>query len=153
MSEWKSRKFWSEVTIEKGDSGWAVLLDGRPIRAPSTAPLAVPTEPLARMIADEWHAQDDVIRPDLMPATRRANTAIDKVRPHWGGVVDVIAAYGATDLLCYRAEGPDALMVRQTELWDPVLDWAERDLGARLVGHDGGDAGGAGSRPSGPFAP
>lgn len=132
MSEWKSRKFWTDVAIDRVDEGWRVMLDGRPIRTPFRSPLHLPTEPLARMVADEWSAQEDQIRPDRMPATRRANSAIDKVIPERRGVVDVIAAYGETDLLCYRAEAPAQLVREQARAWDPVLDWAAREIGARL---------------------
>jgi chaperone required for assembly of F1-ATPase len=45
----------------------------------------------------------------------------------------LIADCGGTDLLCYRADGPAALVARQALAWDPLLDWAARDLGARLV--------------------
>ena len=132
MTEWKSRKFWTDVTIDREDAGWCVLLDGRPIRTPFKSALYLPTEPLALMVAAEWAAQDDTIRPDTMPATRMANSAIDKVGPQWDGVVDVIAAYGETDLLCYRAEAPDLLVARQAHNWDPLLDWAADRFGARL---------------------
>jgi len=133
MSEWKSRKFWTDVSVDKADDGWCVLLDGRPIRTPFKSALLLPTEPLARMVAEEWAAQDDDIRPDRMPATRMANSAIDKVGPQWDGVVDVVAAYGETDLLCYRAEGPRLLVERQAREWDPVLDWARTRFDAHLA--------------------
>jgi len=48
-------------------------------------------------------------------------------------IVDWLAAYGETDLLCYRAEAPPVLVDRQTASWDPLLDWAAETLGARLV--------------------
>ena len=67
-----------------------------------------------------------------MPCTRAANSAIDKVAPQFAEVVGIVAAYGGTDLLCYRATGPEALVERQGAGWDPLLDWAETALGARL---------------------
>jgi len=51
------------------------------------------------------------------------NSVIDHVMPQRTGVIDRIAAYGATDLLCYRAEAPEALVARQKDLWDPPLAW------------------------------
>lgn len=132
MSEWKSRKFWTDVGIEADEDGWHVLLDGRPIKTPFKSALALPTESMARMVAREWEQQEDQIRPDLMPATRMANSAIDKVAPQWAAVVDVIAAYGETDLLCYRAEAPEQLVALQTEGWDPLLNWATETFGIRL---------------------
>lgn len=132
MSTWKAKRFWSEVSAEQVDGGWRVTLDGRQVRTPQKAALVVPTEALATMIADEWFAQEDEVRPDTMPATRMANSAIDKVAPQRAGVVEVVCAYGETDLLCYRAESPASLVAQQAEAWDEVLDWAADTLGARL---------------------
>ena len=87
------------------------------------------------MVAAEWTAQDGVIRPETMPATRAANAAIDKVRGQASEVAELIADYGATDLLCYRAETPAALVEQQAAAWDPLLAWAARrfDVGWQVT--------------------
>ena len=43
-----------------------------------------------------------------------------------------IARYAGSDLLCYRAEAPEALAERQRLAFDPVLAWAAEALGARF---------------------
>ena len=68
-----------------------------------------------------------------MPCTRAANSALDKVAPQFDEVVGLLAAYGDTDLLCYRAT-PAELIARQAAAWDPLLGWAARDLDAPLDG-------------------
>jgi chaperone required for assembly of F1-ATPase len=68
-----------------------------------------------------------------MPFTRAANSALDKVAPQFDEVVGLLAAYGGTDLLCYRATGPVELIALQNTAWDPVLDWCATALGAPLV--------------------
>ena len=93
----------------------------------------MPSRALAEAIAREWQAQDEKIDPATMPVTRGANAAIDKVRSQHAEVAALIADYGGTDLLCYRAEAPRELVARQSEHWDPLLDWAEAALGARLA--------------------
>ncbi|MFX8032030.1 ATP12 family protein, partial [Acinetobacter baumannii] len=50
--------------------------------------------------------------------------AIDRVAPDPAAFAAGLAAYGESDLLCYRADGPAALVARQAEAWDPLLDWA-----------------------------
>ena len=132
MTEWTAKRFWTEVSVAEEAGTWRVLLDGRPLRTPSKTALDLPTEALARAMAEEWAAQDTVIDPRTMPVTRAANTAIDRVVPYRAEVVAMLASYGETDLLCHRADGPDTLVARQQEGWDPLLDWAHRDLGARL---------------------
>ena len=133
MSEWKAKRFWTKAEAIRDTSGYAITLDGRPVKTPAKSHLVVPTQALAQAIAAEWDAQDGVIDPGSMPFTRSANAAIDKVTPQREAVADMIAAYGDADLLCYRATRPDALVARQSEHWDPVLAWARETLGAELV--------------------
>lgn len=112
--------------------GYTVHLDGRPVRTPAKAALIVPTEALAEAIAVEWKRQEGLIDPNAMPFTRSANAAIDKVTPQRAEVVRLLADYGDSDLICYRAQSPADLVARQTEAWDPLLDWAESVLAVRL---------------------
>ncbi|SFU00813.1 ATP12 family chaperone protein [Sedimentitalea nanhaiensis] len=137
MSEWKQKRFWTAVTVVAVDDGHAVELDGRWVRTPGKAPLILPSRPMADAMAAEWDAQADAINPLTMPVTRSANSAIDKVIPQQAEVAEMLAAYGDADLLCYRAEAPEELVARQSEAWDPVLDWAHAALGARLTPHRG----------------
>jgi len=133
MSEWKQRRFWDSAQPVAAPAGFGIALDGRAVKTPAKRPLVVPSRPLARAIADEWDAQDEVIDPNTMPLTRIANSAIDTVGPQHAAVAQIVAAYGESDLLCYRAEGPAALVARQAAGWDPLLDWARDRLGAPLT--------------------
>ncbi len=133
MSGWSIKRFWTETAVAQTPDGFGVSLDGRPVRTPGKVPLLLPTRALAEWIAAEWEAQEGEVRPATMPATRTANSAIDKVVPQKPEVVAMLAAYGGTDLLCYRAEGPPALVLRQAEGWNPWLDWAETRFAARLA--------------------
>lgn len=126
MSFLKKRRFWSEVSISENDTGFSVLLDGRVLKTPQKADLSVPSLAAAQFIADEWGAVEEEIDPVRMPATRWANVAIDRVRARHGEVVDLLASYGETDLVCYRASHPEALIVRQAAAWDEVLGWVQK---------------------------
>jgi len=130
---WAAKRFWKTASATREAGGHGVALDGRPVRTPAKAPLVVPTRALAEAIAGEWQDQGEVIDPRGMPLTRAANAAIDKVMPQFDEVAGLIAAYGGSDLLCYRAETPEALIRRQAEAWDPWLGWAGAELGARLA--------------------
>jgi chaperone required for assembly of F1-ATPase len=132
MSGWKARRFWTEVALRHEEQGWSVLLDARPVRTPAKAPLLLPAQAMAEAIAAEWRAVEKTVDPTRMPVTRAANAAIDKVAPQFHEVADLIAAYGGSDLLCYRADGDPRLSSAQAEAWDPLLDWAANHLGARL---------------------
>ena len=133
MTEWKARRFWKDAAVVPGEDGFGVHLDARPLRTPGKAVLSLPTQRAAEAVAAEWQAQGDVIDPRSMPVTRAANAAIDKVIVQQAEVTAMLAAYGETDLLCYRAASPEALAARQALAWDPLLDWAEQRFGARLI--------------------
>jgi len=132
MSEWAAKRFWAEAHVTEGADGFGISLDARPVKTPAKAALIVPARALAGAIAAEWNAVEAKIDPRAMPMTRSANAAIDKVARQHAEVADMIAAYGETDLLCYRATAPQELVLRQSEEWDPMLDWADSALNARL---------------------
>jgi len=126
------KPLWDKVGVAAQGDEFCVQLDGRPLRTPAKAPLVLPTSKLAEIVAAEWRAQDGKPNPTTMPATRMANAAIDKVTPQFDEVASMIAAYGDSDLLCYRATAPVELVDLQANKWDPLLDWAADALGARL---------------------
>ena len=132
MSEWKAKRFWKEVHVEAQEDGFSILLDTRAVKTPAKQSLTVPSRAFADAIAAEWQAREEVIDPLSMPFTRSANAALDKVAVQQAEVADMLAAYGDSDLLCYRAEHPKRLADRQSENWDPVLEWAAKTYGARL---------------------
>lgn len=132
MSAWAPRRFWTSAQVVETVGGYTIHLDGRPVRTPAKAALVLPTRALAAEIATEWDAQEGLIRPATMQLTRSANSAIDKVTPNLPGVFAEITGFGASDLICYRAEAPQALADRQAQAWDPLLDWAATYLGAPL---------------------
>lgn len=133
MSAWKAKRFWKSAAVEPVEGGFTVKLDGRAVKTPAKTPLVVPTPDLAHAIAAEWDAQQGEVRPDTMPFTRAANSALDKVAPQFDEVVAMLAEYGGSDLLCYRATGPAALVDRQAAAWDPLLAWAQTALDAPLI--------------------
>lgn len=118
------RRFWKEVTLEPSTFGHAVRLDGRPVKTPTRHELALPTKRLADAVVAEWDAVAKAIDPAQMPMTGFANAAIDHIGADRDGFVTAIAAYGETDLLCYRAAANEPLGERQAEIWNPWLDWA-----------------------------
>jgi chaperone required for assembly of F1-ATPase len=122
------KRFWDTATAEATGYGYAILLDGKPMRLPSAAPLVVRAAPLALAIAGEWQAAGGRKGGEMSfsdtPLTRLAGTAIERIAPDPMVTIDAIARYGETDLLCYRAEAPEALAQRQHRGWQPWLDWA-----------------------------
>jgi chaperone required for assembly of F1-ATPase len=126
------KRFYKTVSVAPADNGFAVHLDGKPVRTPGKALLALPTERAAVLVADEFAAQSETINPVTMPVMRLVNTAIDGVASDPQAVLEDILRFASSDLLCYRADAPQGLADRQNEHWDPVVDWAWAALGARF---------------------
>ncbi len=124
------RRFYEHAGVVSGPDGHVVRLDDKPVRTPARRLLAAPTLPLAQALAAEWDAQRDQIDPANMPLTRLANAIIDGVADAPGPVRAEIEKYLASDLLFYRASGPQELRERQARQWDPILRWAKNTLGA-----------------------
>ena len=126
------KRFYKDVSVAPTGSGFAVLLDGKPVKTPARGSLILPTETLALVIAQEWRNQDGDVIAATMPLLRLANTVIDGVAKNRADVIAAILRFGENDLLCYRAHQPPDLARRQREAWDPLLDWVRQRHGARM---------------------
>jgi chaperone required for assembly of F1-ATPase len=128
------KRFYERALVGEGaGDGFAVLLDGKPVKTPARRALAAPTRDLAEQLANEWNAQQQVIDPGRMPVTRLANAVIDAVAAQSQAVAEEVANYLGSDLLFYRADAPPGLIALQAQHWDPVLAWANKSLGARFM--------------------
>jgi chaperone required for assembly of F1-ATPase len=120
------KRFYKDAAVEPAEAGHAILLDGRSVLTPARNALAVPTARLAAAIVEEWQGQGMEIDPRTMPLTGLANAAIDRAAPDPAAFAGSLALYAESDLLCYRSEGPEALVRLEAEAWDPLLAWARR---------------------------
>jgi chaperone required for assembly of F1-ATPase len=127
------KRFYKEATVGTAEEGHTILLDGRPVRTPGRALLAMPNTTLAQAVVAEWAAQLETIKPEAMPLTRLANTVVDQLPAKRPDALHEIAGYAAADLLCYRVAHPAVLAERQHATWEPWLDWAAAELGAPLL--------------------
>ena len=128
-----SKRFYTTVSVEEKAGAFEVMLDGRPVKSPRQTTVALPTREAADLIAAEWAAQADTIKPASMPATRIVNAALDGVASDVGAVAADIVKYAGSDLVCYRAGEPPALVSAQAVAWDPVIAFANDTLDARMA--------------------
>jgi chaperone required for assembly of F1-ATPase len=126
------KRFYEQVGVTAVADGYAIRLDGREVRTPGKARLVLPSAGLAEAVAAEWAAQGEHIVPASMPLMSLACTAVDQVAPKRDAVVGELLDYAGSDLLCYRADRPEGLVARQAKVWQPLLDWAARELDAPL---------------------
>lgn len=129
-----AKRFYKDASVTEAEAGrgFAVVLDGRRIKTPAKNPLSLPTRAAANGVAAEWQAQGAEIDPATMPLNRFSNTAIDAVARALPEVAADIVAYANRDLICYRADAPDALVLKQSAAWNPVLGWCETALTAKF---------------------
>ncbi len=127
------KRFYAEVTLEPAGEAFAIALDGRQAKTPARHVLATAPLPLAEALAQEWRRQDTVIDPATMPLTRLVNVGLDRMPLAMAETRAEIAAYAASDFLCYRADFPERLVEQQALHWDPVLEWAATALGAHFT--------------------
>jgi chaperone required for assembly of F1-ATPase len=133
----KRKRFYKDVGVAEADGGFAVTLDGKPIKTSSGRTVTVPVRAIADAIAEEWRAQQETIDPLTMPLTRFANSVVESVVNRVALVRDDVARYFQSDLLFYRAGHPQALVAKEAQHWDPVLFWAADALGAHFILSEG----------------
>lgn len=126
-------RFYKEAGVLERDGLHHVALDGKTARTPARKPLAVGSRPVAEALAAEWEAQAERIDPARMPLTRLVNSALDGVADQQEAVRAEIVRYAGSDALCYRAGEPEALVARQNDIWQPILNGVEARIGARFV--------------------
>ncbi|HPF78218.1 MAG TPA: ATP12 family protein [Alphaproteobacteria bacterium] len=116
------KRFYTMVSSKKTDEGYAIQLDGKPVKTPSGQDMAAPTKSLADAIVQEWSAQEEKVKPDTMPLTQILTTAIDKIRDR-EAITESLMRYLDTDLVCYWTKEPEALAKRQKEIWGQWVKW------------------------------
>jgi len=121
------RRFYRHAGVAPHDGGYALMLDGRVARTPGRRPMVV------NALAAEWEAQGEMLDPAVMPLTRIIDAAIDRVAGEMAAVGAEIVAYALSDLVCYRAEGPQSLVAAQEEAWSPVVTWVGEAFGTELT--------------------
>lgn len=128
------KRFYKDATVT-GGGPFGVSLDGKALRTPARELLAVPSLALAEAIAKEWQAQGEKIDPRSLPLTGFANAAIDRVAKDHAGFAKRLATYAESELIAYRADGPDSLLAAQAAAWDQWVEWLARryDVGLTIT--------------------
>lgn len=132
MSLPRLKKFYASAAVAESGSDFLIRLDGKPAKTRRGGMLAAPTRALADAMAAEWNAQGAEIDFISMPITRLAMTAADLGPADREAWRDSTIAFLKSDLVCYRAEAPAALAMRQAEAWDPLIAWFREWSGAEL---------------------
>ena len=124
------KRFYKSVSVTET---LGIAIDGKTVKTPLKAPLILPNRALAEAVAAEWEAQKEFINLHSMPLTKLANTAIDRALAEKSKITAEILEFAGSDMVCYRAESPESLVLRQATHWDPIIAWAKSELKASFV--------------------
>lgn len=124
------KRFYAAASVS--EDGHGVLLDARALRTPAGLVFRAPSKALAAAVAGEWQAQGAKIAPASMPLTQLAFAALDGGEAARRERIAYVCKYAETDLCCHRAEAPEELVARQSEAWDPLVEWGAVALDAAL---------------------
>ncbi len=134
------KRFYSAVRVQEisgvDEPSWSILLDERPAKSPSGNVLTARFKPLADAIGTEWEAQTDEIDIRSMTMTRHQMSVLDGPTRFKDWRQEILA-FLEHDLLCYRADRPACLAMRQKEVWDPLLKAAASRFSVALVSTEG----------------
>jgi len=123
------KRFYRAAGVAPAEGGFAVTLDGHPTRTPGRVPVVVPSETLARRMAEEWAGQGDHIDPATMPIVRLVNSAVESGAEKLPAFREEVVKYAGNDVLLYRAESPQELVAEEERLWDAALVTLARYFG------------------------
>lgn len=126
------KRFYQESSYKQTCDGYVILLDNKLVKTPLNHHLVVPREALAKAIMEEFSAQSEYIKPEKMPFLRIANSVIDAIAENWQILVEDLLRYVSDDMILYRAEQPEALILYEKEYWDVALEAAEDVLGVQF---------------------
>jgi chaperone required for assembly of F1-ATPase len=116
------KRFYTTVDVARGEDGFHITLDGRPLKTPDKKiSVVLPVLAIAQAMAEEWAAQDKVIDPATMPLTRLINSALESGEEMVPAFRAEIGKFAGNDLLLYRADSPQELVAEQERVWDDVL--------------------------------
>ena len=122
------KRLYKDVSVISIDEGYGIALDGNVLKTPAATVLFSKYLPLIEAVAMEWEGQKIEIDIQSMPLFRLLVTSIDDVGPKREEVNRKTLQFGATALLCYRAQEPPELINRQEKIWQPIINWAEEEL-------------------------
>ena len=116
------KKFWKNIKVKEIlPNQFQVQLDNKVLKTPMKKDLIFLNLKMAQEIAQEWDIKEKVINTDNMIYYGLLSTAIDKIQFSRNIYITDMLNFVNTDLICYRAEGPNELINIQNNSWNPIL--------------------------------
>jgi len=127
------KKFWKTIEIQKiSSNNFHILLDKKKLKTPLKNELRLHNQIIANEILKEWNQNSDIVNTEHLIFYGLLSMAIDKVNEQRDAYISDIINFIDTDLICYRAEGPNDLVSLQNQNWNPILLLIEKYIKANI---------------------
>ena len=127
------KKFWKNVCVKsKLKNSFEIFLDKRILKTPMQKNLIFSNHKMATETALEWNIDEKEINTDNMIFYGLMSTFIDKVKDDRVSYIENILGFVNTDLICYRADGPDELVDLQNSSWNPIISFIKKYIDVEL---------------------
>ncbi|MDC3169595.1 hypothetical protein OA871_00965 [Paracoccaceae bacterium] len=125
-------KYWKNARKEKQNNNlFLIYLDENYLKSDQGNNMILP-ERLADEVVREWDADGKIDTIKNSFYTKLCFSVIDMTQKERKNVLSRLVAYGNCDPICYIADDPKKLHIKQKKLYDPLIDWAQKFLSIRL---------------------
>ena len=128
----RREKYWKKVKKEKQtDNLFLIYLDEICLKSDQGNNIKLSAK-LADEVVREWKADGkiDDIKNSLY--TKLCFSVADMTKKERENVLGRLVEYGNCDPICYIADQPTKLHLKQKSLYNPLIDWAEKFLSIKL---------------------
>ena len=127
------KKFWKIVQVKKKTkNSFEILLDKRILKTPMQKDLIFSNYKIAKETALEWDIDEKEINTENMVFYGLISTAIDKISNDKVSYIENVLGFINTDLICYRADGPNELVDLQNSSWNPIISFIKKYIDVEL---------------------
>ena len=130
--DFKAKKFWRKVSLNKEKNLGVILLDDQELKTPKNKKLNLPYY-LSQKVFDEWNEVQDEINPSLMPFYSYSVTAVDKIMNQRFDVIETLKSILSMDTLLYRSGNDSELSKLQEKEWQPLVKWLDENFNCKLI--------------------
>ena len=127
------KKFWKNVCVKsKLKNSFEIFLDKRILKTPMQKDLIFSNYKIAKETALEWDINEKEINTENMVFYGLISTAIDKINHDKVLYIENVLGFINTDLICYRADGPNELVDLQNSSWNPIISFIKKYIDVEL---------------------
>ena len=125
-------KYWKNVRKERQtDNLFLIYLDEVCLKSDQGNKIKLPAQ-LADELVREWKADGKIDTIKNSFYTKLCFSVADMTKKERENILDRLTEYGNCDPICYIADNPTKLHLKQKTLYTPLIDWAEKFLSIKL---------------------